>query len=150
MKTLVQYIYEKLKITNKPQVVIDFNLASNYDLFFDTLVKYDKKLGKSSFNPLTGAYTPPFYYLDFVDEDLLPKIKVDAIKYSAITLYGLDYNAMHGRIIHIVYRLDNTAYDEQNYDTHMFKDNKTFVNTLGNEIITEIYNYMLDFLNENN
>lgn len=145
MKDLVQHIHEKLKVSINKSHIDNFTIQ-NYDEFFDLLVKYDKQMSKSFFNPLTGEYNPPFNYLDIYDENDLPIIDVNFLDKSSIInikLYGLDYNEKSRRIL-LVFRLINKEYDEHNYDTFTFNNGKDFINKLPVDVITEIYNYLID------
>lgn len=145
MKQLSQLIQEKLKISNTTAHIYDFTVQ-DYDRFFDLLVKYDKQMNKSFYNATTGEYNPPFNYLDIYDENNLPIIDVNFLiggSTVAIKLYGLDYNEKTRRIL-IVYRIVDIEYTEHDYDTYMCKDGESFINKLNTDVITEIYNYLID------
>lgn len=145
MKHLSQHIQEKLKVSINKSHIYDVSVQ-DYDRFFDLLVKYDKQMNKSFYNATTGEYNPPFNYLDIYDEKELPIIDVNFLisgSTVAIKLYGLDYNEKTRRIL-IVYRLVDIEYTEHEYDTYMCKDGESFINKLNTDIITEIYNYLID------
>jgi hypothetical protein len=56
-------------------------------------------------------------------------------------LYGLDYNEKTGRII-VVYKLVNKEYTEP--DMFTCKNGEELINLLPIDVITEIYNYLID------
>lgn len=143
MKDLVQHIQEKLKVSINKSHIYDFTVQ-DYDRLFDLLVKYDKQMNKSFYNATTGEFNPPFNYLDIYDEKNLPIIDVKFLSNSStrtIRLYGLDYNEKTGRII-VVYKLVNKEYTEP--DMFTCKNGEELINLLPIDIITEIYNYLID------
>lgn len=143
MKQLSQLIQEKLKISNNKSHIYDFTVQ-DYDRLFDLLVKYDKQINKSFYNATTGEFNPPFNYLDIYDEKNLPIIDVKFLSNGStrtIRLYGLDYNEKTGRII-VVYKLVNKEYTEP--DMFTCKNGEELINLLPIDIITEIYNYLID------
>lgn len=143
MKQLSQLIHEKLKISNNKSHIYDFTVQ-DYDRLFDLLVKYDKQINKSFYNATTGEFNPPFNYLDIYDEKNLPIIDVKFLSNGStrtIRLYGLDYNEKTGRII-VVYKLANKEYTEP--DMFTCKNGEELINRLPIDIITEIYNYLID------
>jgi hypothetical protein len=143
MKQLSQLIQEKLKISNNKSHIYDFTVQ-DYDRLFDLLVKYDKQINKSFYNATTGEYNPPFNYLDIYDEKNLPIIDVKFLSNSStrtIRLHGLDYNEKTRRII-VVYKLVNKEYTEP--DMFTCKNGEELINLLPIDVITEIYNYLID------